>query len=144
MHFSRLLFSLTIPLVIWLLFGAPSLALPGNAALLAVVVAHLYTVIWIDVLFTWLRGDVFTYGMVTRSINMLSFLTTLAIAWVAMLTLDRHAESLASVSMPAWGVMILGLLLTIALPLQTGRVVKSLPTAADRRSFHDPREDQQP
>lgn len=143
MKASRLFFSTVLPPIIWLLFGGPDLALAGNAVLFLTVVVHLYVVIWNDFVFGLLRGDAFTYGMVTRAINMVSFLTSLVVGWLALLALGDQAASLSSVPKPALGVMILSLLLTIALPLLTSRQVSRLPTAADRRTFHDPREDQQ-
>jgi hypothetical protein len=142
MKFRDPLLSIVLPILLWLLLGAPSLQMAGNLAILAVLILHLYAVIWTNVLFTLFRGDGFTYGAVARAINMLSLAYTFAITWIVLHLAHKQIADIRHISPYAWGFMSLGLLLTVGLPILTSADVQRLPTAKDRRSFLPPRTDE--
>jgi len=142
MKFRDPVLSVVVPVVLWLLLGAPPLSLAGNLALFAVLILHLYAVIWANVLFALFRGDAFTYGAVTRSINMLSLTYTFAITWVVLHMIHKRITDISDISPYTWGFISLGLLLTAGLPILTSAGVSPLPTAKDRRPFEKPRTDQ--
>ncbi len=138
MPIARIIFSIVLPGTIWLLYGSPDLTLAGNLGIFLVVVLHLYTAIWVDALFTWFRGDRFTYGMVTLTINSLSFATTFFLGLFVFYKSGGKIESLGSISSIVWGLIWLGVLATIAIPMIASRHVAPLPNASERRDFENP------
>ena len=110
----------------------------GNLGLFAVVVLHLYAVIWVGALFAWFRGDRFTYGMATLTINSLSFATTFFLGWIVLTRFEGKIESLSSTPPIAWGVICIGLLVTISIPMVTSRHIAPLPKTSERREYENP------
>jgi hypothetical protein len=135
---TRLVFSLVLPPLVWLICGWPSLHLAGNQALLGVLLAHTYVVIWQGPLFKALRGDDFTYGAVTLGLNIVSLLVTVVTTVGMFVVYGGDITHVGDVPKPVWGVIGLSLLLTIALPLLAGRAAAPLPQASDRRTYEDP------
>jgi hypothetical protein len=144
MSLSRVLNTLLLPGVIWLLLGAPSLLISGNAILFAFVIAHLLVVIWNDAIFALFRGDSFTYGMYSMSVNIISFAITFLVAFLVLLFSDGLLGSAKDIPAIAWGLMVLGVLGTVFLPLLVSHNVAPLPRPADAREYHDPVKDQLP
>ncbi len=135
---TRLFFSLILPPLLWLLFGWPSLDRTGNLALLLVMLAHVYVVIWQAPLLRQMRGDDFTYGAVALGLNTLSLLATLVTTGAMFLIYGGNIVQIGDVPKPVWGVIGLSLLFTLVLPLLEGRHADPLPKASDRRTYEDP------
>lgn len=138
MRWREILLSAALPLIAWLLLGAPHLDLAGNLSLFIVLVAHLYVVIWNDLVFKIFRGDRFTYGAVAMTLNLISIVTTLVAVWFALHGAAKHLEHVSDISPYYWGVIALSLLATVIFPLITHRDVAPLPGEADSRIFEDP------
>ena len=135
---SRLIFTLLLPPLIWLLCGWPSLQLQGNLALLGVMLAHIYVVIWQGPIFKLMRGDAFTYGAVTLSLNIISLIVTMAMT-IGMFVLSKGGVAQVNdVPTPVWGLVGISLLLTVSLPVLAGRAATPLPKASERRVYEDP------
>lgn len=144
MTLARVLNTLLLPGVIWLLLGAPSLAVTGNAVLFAVVVLHLLVVIWNEAIFGLFRGDAFTYGLYSLAVNLMSFAVTFFIALVVLLLNDGRLGSARDIPAFAWGFMVLGVLGTVFLPLLASHKVARLPRSADARAYENPSDDPGP
>lgn len=138
MIFVNFIYSLFLPATIWLLYSAPDLKLAGNIAVFIVVVLHLYAVIWAGSIFRAVSGDEFTYGMLSRGINLCSFLTTFVAGLITFVVHDWSIQSVNTISPFAWGVIALGFLVTLGIPLLSTRYVRPLPKSSDRREFEDP------
>ncbi|TSA44423.1 hypothetical protein D4R49_00170 [bacterium] len=138
MKSATIVLSVALPVVVWLLFGAPDLSLSGNLALFAIVILHLYAVIYVGSIFAWFGGDRFTYTMVAVSINGVSFLTTFVMGLITVWMFDRKVQSLELVSPLVWAVICIGFLVTIAIPMVTPRIQAPLPRASERRDFENP------
>lgn len=138
MAIAKIIYSLVLPGIIWLLYGSPDLRLAGNLGIFLVVVLHLYAFIWVGAIFSWFHGDKFTYGMVALTINGLSFATTFLLCGIVVFRLDRKIESLSFISPIVWGVVGIGMLVTVLIPMMTSRQVSPLPKASDRREFENP------
>jgi hypothetical protein len=144
MTLARILNTLILPGVVWLLLGAPSLTITGNAVLFAVVVAHLLVVIWNEAIFRLFRGDAFTYGLYSLAMNLLSFAVTFAIALVVLLLHDGRLGSAGDIPAFAWGFMVLGVIGTVFLPLLASHKVSRLPQAGDARPYEGPPDERLP
>jgi hypothetical protein len=138
MYTSKLVYSVFLPMTLWLVFGAPDLRLAGNVALMLVVVLHLFTVIWFRSIFAMFQGDAFTYGSVALGFNISSFITTFVAAFITFFVYDQKIETMDMIPPISWGAICLGFLVTIALPILGTRHVSALPKAAGRREFEDP------
>jgi heme/copper-type cytochrome/quinol oxidase subunit 1 len=135
---AKIVFTLFLPPIIWLLYGAPPVTYPGNLALLLVVTVHLYVVLWQEPLFALFQGDAFTYGFVARGINGLSFGVNFFTTWFTLFRSDGRVETLDMIPSFAWGVIGLSILLTLTFPILTSRKVTRLPRKNDRREFEHP------
>lgn len=135
---TRLIFTLVLPPLLWLLCGWPSLQLPGNLALLGVMLAHVYVVVWQGPLFKLMRADDFTYGAVTLGLNIVSLLVNVVTTIGMFVVYGGNIAQVNDVPTPVWGVIGISLLLTLALPLLAGRSASPLPKASDRRPYEDP------
>ncbi len=135
---ARIIFSLFLPPIIWLLYGAPLVTYHGNLALLLVVTAHLYVVLWQGPLFVLFQGDAFTYGFVTRAINGLSFGVNFVTTWLTLAWGGWHIETLGKIPSYYWGIIGLSMLFTLVFPILTSRKVASLPLKSERRVYKNP------
>ena len=138
MRWREILLSAAMPLISWLLLGAARLDLAGNLSLFIVLVAHLYAVIWNDLVFKIFRGDRFTYGAVAMTLNLISVVTNFVAVWFTLHSAAKHIEHVSDISPYSWGVIALSLLVTVIFPLLTHRDVTPLSGEADRRIFEDP------
>lgn len=138
MNAPKLAYSLFLPFTIWLVYGSPDLRLMGNLVLFLVVVLHLFAVIWLRWIFAIFQGDAFTYGMVALGINISSMLSTFAAAFITFYIYDHRIQTVSMISPFAWGVICLGFLVTIAVPLLTTRHVAPLAKESSRRQYEDP------
>jgi len=138
MFFVNILYSIFIPVTIWLLYGAPDMSLNGNLAFFIVVMLHLYAVIWSDTIFKLVDGDRFTYSMVSKGINLMSFTTSFVVGFFTFYYHDWEIKFVTTIHPMAWGLVCVGFLITVAVPLLTTRHVDTLPTINDRRTFVDP------
>jgi hypothetical protein len=125
----------------WLIYGAPSLSMTGNALIFAVTGLHLGLVIWNREIFRVFRGDEFTYGMVTMGMNILSLLWTVVSGLIIVSVYGREIAALSSLPSMVWGIMSLGLLGAVLLPVLSTRSVAPLPDRDERRTYENPRSD---
>ncbi|MBM3273133.1 hypothetical protein FJY94_07825 [Candidatus Kaiserbacteria bacterium] len=139
---SRLIFTLVLPPLLWLLCGWPPLNLSGNLALLGVMLAHTYVVVWQGPLFKLMRGDEFTYSAVTFGLNIMSLLVTVGTTMGMFFVYGGNIAQVNDIAKPVWGIIGVSLLLTVALPLLAGGAASALPKASDRRSYEDPTDGQ--
>lgn len=141
MNISNIVLSITIPFIIWLFYGMPDLSIYGNLILFATVIFHLLVTVWINFLFRLFRGDVYTYGMVTASLNGLSFFVNFSIGFFTFFTF-RNDITLPSVVSPiTWSFMLLSMLGTLIIPLLTSQDDSTLPQKANRRKYVVPEND---
>ena len=134
----NLLFTIGFPFVIWLLYGTPDLSLLGNLALFAVVIVHLYLVIWSRLLFVIFSGDQFTYGFVALGVNISSFVSSLFTGFVTFHWLGKEIRTISMISPYAWGFIAVGFLVSMAIPVSSARHVSPLPKSSSRREYEDP------
>lgn len=135
---AKLVYSLLLPVLVWLLYGAPSLALPGNLAILAAVLCQLYAMIWQRALYRALGGDEFTYGMLTKGLNFILFMVVFLVAGVTLMVTGGAIATPIDVSVFVWAVLLVCLLLTVSIPLLASRHVEPLPKASERREYENP------
>lgn len=135
---ANLIFSITIPPIIWLLYGGPSLVLVGNLAVFAWVTFHLLAVIWQRQLFALFRGDAFTYGVLARALNGIALTAALVAGGIVFLVYGGDIETLASIPKFIWAFMLISILFTILFPVMSSRDVTPLSTKADRREYENP------
>lgn len=137
----RVIQSLLLPPILWLLLGAPPLNWAGNAALCVFLLLHYYGVVWLQELFRLLRGDRFTYGMVATGLNMLSFAVSFIVVWVVFHLHQREIQEISGVAPYVWGFLLLNLAGTAAIPLMSHRRPAPLPDRQERRSYVPPGEE---
>ena len=113
----------------------------GNALIFAVTGLHLGLVIWNREIFRVFRGDEFTYGMVTMGMNILSLLWTVVSSLIIVSVYGREIAALSSLPSMVWGIMSLGLLGAVLLPVLSTRSVAPLPDRDERRTYENPRSD---
>ena len=82
MIFIKIFLTFALSFAIWLLIGGPGLEAAGSLVIFVFLVLHLLVIIWNRATFRLFGGDEFTYGMVTQSINMLSFFYSLIITFI--------------------------------------------------------------
>ena len=138
MNLPRFIFSVILPFIIWLSYGALDLYVTGNAVIFGIVIFHLFTVIWIDAVFTILRGDQFTYRMVTIALNGISFAVTYTAALLLIIRFDHSITSVSLISPYVWAVIFVAILSTIVIPLLSSRDTKPLPRISARRDYESP------
>lgn len=140
MFLVNILYSVFVPITIWLLYGAPDLSLTGNLLFFFVVQLHLYAVIWSDAIFKMVDGDRFTYSMLSKGINLASFTTSFVAGFLTFFYHDWEITHVTTIHPMAWGIVCVGFLVTIAVPTLTTRHVDPLPRIEERRRFEDPTE----
>jgi hypothetical protein len=135
---ASIIYSVLVPPLVWLFFGAPNLQHSGNIGILIMPLLHLHVVIWQRQVFHLLRGDSFTYGMVTRALNFLWLGISLVVARFTLWAFGGDVEDISRIPSYLWGACGFSLLATLTLPVLTSRDVESLPKESERRSFEDP------
>jgi hypothetical protein len=85
-----------------------------------------------------MRADDFIYGAVTLGLNIVSLLVTVVTTISMFVVYGGDIAQVNDVPTPVWGVIGISLLLTLALPLLSGRSTSPLPKASDRRPYEDP------
>jgi hypothetical protein len=141
-----LFFSATIPVILWLGFGAPDLNNSANALFFSVTVLHLYVLIWQRKVFKWLGGDFFTYGAANFAFNLLSLIYTVVLSFLVFhrsilfewLFGKSYYQSIDEIPRILVGFMLAGLVVTLAMALFSSRRLERLPSKSDRRSFETP------
>lgn len=141
-----LFFSAAIPIILWLIFGAPDLNNSANALFFSVMVLHLYVLIWQRKVFKWLGGDYFTYGAANFAINLVSLIYTVVFSFLVFhrsvlfewLFGKSYYQGIDDVPRMLIGFMLAGLVVTLALAFFSSRHLERLPSKSDRRSFETP------
>jgi uncharacterized membrane protein (UPF0182 family) len=138
--------SVILPTTCWFLFGSPDLNNSANLLFFTIFVLHICAVIWQGKLFKLFGGDGFTYGAVGLGINIWSLAYTFVmvfglfhrVAFFQLIWGEDFYKDAQHVPKILVGFLLLGLLLTIAIPLLTTRHVTPLSKKSDRREFDTP------
>jgi len=138
--------SVILPVTCLFLFGSPDLNNSANLLFFTIFVLHIFTVIWQNKLFKFFGGDAFTYGAVGLGINIWSLAYTFSLVFASFHRMaifeaiwgEDYFTDIQHVPKVLVGFLMLGLLLTIAIPLLTTRHVTALPQKGDRREFETP------
>jgi hypothetical protein len=141
MTFIKIFLTFALPFAIWLLIGGPGLEAAGSLVIFVFLVFHLLVIIWNRATFRLFGGDEFTYGMVTQSINMLSFVYSLIITFIIFHFYGQSIPSFGSIPKYLWGALALGLIGSFAIQMLSTKHVDPLPDTTDRRVFEKPRMD---
>ena len=141
MIFIKIFLTLVLSFVTWLLIGGPGLEASGSLVIFVFLVLHLIVIIWNRSTFKLFGGDEFTYGMVTQSINMLSFIYSVIITFIIFHYYGQSIPSFDSVPKYLWGALTLGLIGSFAIQMLTTKHVEPLPDRDERRVFEKPRMD---
>lgn len=135
MIFVKLFFSAILSIGFWLLYGAPNLQMTGNLLIFSVTIIHLLIIIWNIELFNLFGADSFTYGMASLGINMAGFGWTLISGMVITRVYGGRIDDFHVVPYYVWGVLLLGVVGSLAIHLLTNKHVAPLPTAKNRREY---------
>lgn len=140
--------SVFFPTTCWFLFGSPDLQNSANLLFFSVFLLHIFAVIWQGKLFKLFGGDRYTYGAVGLGINIWSLAYTFILVYQIFHNIlffdwffgNARYESAQQVPKSLVGLLLIGLLVTIAIPLLTTRNVTPLPQKDERRKFESPGE----
>lgn len=136
---ARIVLSLILPLILWLGFGRPSLAMTGNAGLCALALALLLGMMWHDVVARAFKGDLFTYRMVSLALNAVFGLLGLLGVGVLFYWAPNGFASFGDVPGLAWAGLLVLLLISWIVPMATSNIVAALPQKdSSRREFENP------
>ena len=138
MIFIKIFLTFALSFAIWLLIGGPGLESAGSLVIFVFLVLHLLVIIWNRATFRLFGGDDFTYGMVTQSINMLSFVYSLIITFIIFHFYGQSIPSFSSIPKYLWGALTLGLIGSFAIQMLSTKHVDPLPDRNDRRVFEKP------
>lgn len=137
----KIFLSIVLAFITWLLLGGPDLSKSGNLIISLVIIAHIYVVIWSGPIFRAFKGDEFTYGMATLGINIFSLLYTFATAGALLYIYGNSINDVNAVPKYIWGIMLLGVLFSVLIPMLTTSDVRPLPKKESRREFEPPKFD---
>jgi hypothetical protein len=135
----KLLTTVVLLAVGWLLYGGPDLSRAGTLAVFAFTALHLLLVVFNRELFRTLGSDELTYGLTMLSMNIVGFGVTFVGGLGLLYMFGPRIDKVAEVPEELWGVMILGVLLSLVLPLLSVRGAQRLPDASAMRPFEPPR-----
>jgi hypothetical protein len=138
MIFIKIFLTFALSFAIWLLIGGPGLEAAGSLVIFVFLVLHMLVIIWNRATFRLFGGDEFTYGMVTQSINMLSFFYSLIITFIIFHFYGQSIPSFSSIPKYLWGALTLGLIGSFAIQMLSTKHVDPLPELNDRRVFEKP------
>jgi len=141
MMLIKIFLTFALPFAMWLLLGGPGLESAGSLVIFVFLVLHLLVIIWNGATFKLLGGDAFTYGMVTLSINILSFIYSVLITFVIFQLYGLSIANFSTVPKYLWGALALGLIGSFAFQMLSSKRVDILPDRDDRRVFEKPRMD---
>lgn len=143
MIFVKLILSFVLSFGFWLLYGAPNIQMAGNLAIFGCTTLHLLFIIWNKETFNLFGSDSFTYGMVTLSINITSFIWTLVSGGLILYAYGENGSITSIQQAPyfVWGFLTLGLVGSLLIQMLTTNHVSSLPNRDDRRGYESPRSD---
>ncbi|MBI3375495.1 MAG: hypothetical protein HY017_27580 [Betaproteobacteria bacterium] len=137
-NLARIVFSLTLPLVLWLAFGQPSIAMAGNAGLFGLALVLLFGMLWHDSVARAFNSDQFTYGIVSLALNaVFGVLGLVVVGWLFYVAPTGFA-SMGDVPGLAWAALLVLLLMSWLVPMMTNNKVSELPRKSSRREFANP------
>jgi hypothetical protein len=135
---AKIVFSLVLPPLVWLVYGAPHLSLAGNLALLTVISVHLYLVIWSDLVWSLFGADRFTYRMAGMGLNFTTLSITLALGAYLSYSANKQLVRVSSIAPSSWAIFGLAILATLLVPMLSSNRVSPLPKISERREFENP------
>ncbi len=133
----KLFFSLIIPFIIWLIYGAAQISNLSVLFIFTVTIIHFLFIVWNREIFEYLSGDVYTYGSVVFSINLIAFLWTLISGFIIASVFQILTPIQFVASNFAYAIFLLGLITSLAIPFLTNKNVKELPKASSQRKYED-------
>jgi hypothetical protein len=141
MTFIKIFLTFALSFVTWLLMGGPGLEAAGSLVIFAFLVVHLIAIIWNSATFRLFGGDEFTYGMVTQSINMLSFVYSVIVTFVIFHLYGKSIPTFDAIPKYLWAVLSLGMVGSFAIQMLSTKHAIPLPDRDARREFEKPRMD---
>jgi len=135
---AKTISSFVLPLLVWLVYGAPNLSLAGNLALLGIITLHLYLLIWSDLVWSCFSGDRFTYRMVGMGFGSFSFAVTFSLGAYLIYSAHKSLEYVSSIPAPSWAIFVLGIFATLLIPMLSTKRVTPLPKISERGEFENP------
>lgn len=142
MFLIKFIVTVVVAFAFWLLYGAPNLDEVGNLFIFGCTIVHLFMIVWNRETFKLFGGDEFTYGMAALGMNVATFFWTF-IAGILILKFygdsNHDIARFNQVPNPVWGLLLIGLVLSLALQIFSTRHVSKLPKIEDRRKFEPPR-----
>jgi len=141
MTIIKVFLSFGLTFAIWLLIGGPGLDSVGTLLIFVFLVIHLLVIIWNRATFKIFGGDEFTYGMVSQSLNMLSFFYSLVITFVIFHFYGKSIPHFDDVPTYLWGALTLGMIGSFTIQGVSSKNVSRLPERSNRRVFEKPKSD---
>ena len=135
---ARIVLSLILPLILWLVFGQPSLTMAGNAGLCALALVLLLSMMWHDVVARAFNSDLFTYRMISFALNAVFGVLGLLVVGVLFYAAPSGFASFGDVPGLAWAGLLVLLLLSWVVPMATSNKVSALQQKSSRREFENP------
>jgi len=135
----KLVLAILIGYVSWLLYGSPDTSLIGNLLIWGCTFFHIWIIIFNKEFFGLFGGDVFTYGMVNLGFNLTGFALHFISGLIILIRFDGKIDSIEMIPGFIWGLILIGILLSLLLPILSTRYVDPLPSRDDRRDFEPPR-----
>lgn len=141
MSIVKLLLSVLLPVLFWLVSGGPALELPDVLVLEGAAVLFLWNAIWQPVLSRALTADRYTYAPVFSTVTAMVTIIALGLVWRMLLAtkLVAGSGSFFSIGPYSLGALLLLFLLTWVLPVLTIRRQDPLPASTERRELELPR-----
>lgn len=133
----KIFFSLIIPFIIWLVYGAAIFSDLPVFFIFTVTIVHFLFVVWNREIFEYLSGDVYTYGSVVFVINLIAFFWTLISGFVIASVFQILTPVQFVASNFTFAFFLLGLITSLAVPLLTNKNVKKLPKSSSQREYED-------
>ena len=133
----KMFFSLIIPFIIWLVYGAAKFSDTPVLFIYTVTIFHFIFVVWNREIFEYLSGDVYTYGSVVFAINLIAFFWTLISGFVIASVFQIFTPIQLIASNFTFAFFLLGLITSLAIPLLTNKNVKKLPKSSSQREYED-------
>jgi hypothetical protein len=139
MQAIKLILSIVLPLLFWLVSGGGNLSNADVVVLMASATAFLWNAIWQQSLCRTMGSDRFTYGFVFATLT--GFFTFVALGLIWRILHAVRVEALAgffSVGPYTLGILLALLMATWLLPVLTIRRQDPLPKIAERRELENP------
>ncbi len=139
MSLFRLLMSIALPVLFWLLCGGVALVEPNTAVLMALATLFIWNMLWQPALCRLLTADRFTYGVVFATVTSVITLISLGLIWRSIFALRFElTRGLFSIGTITLAFLLVAFIATWLLPVMTARRQPRLPQQSERRELETP------